>query len=68
MIRSLLDLFLLLLGGKLVYSELRVESIVGFKVSCVLKMIHERAESLSIVSIPELHKPVQTLHRNQMPE
>lgn len=68
MIRSLLDLFLLLLGGKLVYSELKVESMVGFKVSCVLKMIHERAESLSIVSIPELHKPVQTLHRSQMPE
>lgn len=53
-IPSLLDLFLLLLRGKSVYSELRMESVVGFKVSCVLKMIHERAESLSIVSIPEL--------------
>lgn len=41
MVLSLHDLFLpiLLGGGVLVYSEVREESVVGFKVSCMLKVI-----------------------------
>lgn len=41
---------------------------VGFKISRVLKVIQERAEKLTIVSIPELHRPVQMSHRRQMSE
>ena len=67
-IQSLLDLFLpVFLGGRSVYSEVREESIIGFVLLCVEGVIHERAGSL-IVSILELHKPVQTLYRSQMPE